>query len=148
MVDSIEPILALHWLNSILTTDGELNDPVTGVRGWHEIAPANVLSPYGIVRQLTGAADLLALDYGGENETIWVPCIMQVIIYDRVATNYSRIGPLAARAYSLLQRASGTTPLGVVYATRRTLVRVGPEPVGDAVERFAEQQFTLEARSE
>jgi hypothetical protein len=147
VVAGIEPVLALKWLYGLLTPDPVLSHPVTGVKEWHEVAPSGVKSPFGIVRQLTGSEDLLALAFDGPNERIWVPVIMQVIIYDRVAQNYSRVEPLAARAYTLLHRASDTLPFGIIYASRRTLVRSGTDAVGDAVERFIEQQFTLDALS-
>lgn len=146
-----EPMLALNFIQSILVPDSVLGNPVTGIgTRWHTPTVVGEKSPYGIVRQLTGAADLTALDDGEPTGvSIWTPVIMQVILYDRERSDYTRIDPLAQRVFELLQRQSGTLPgQGIVYGSHRTYIKASFEPDGDAVIRFIEQQFTMEVRSE
>ena len=142
----MEPILVLRWLNGILVPDPVLAHPSTGVVGkFHMVPPANADSPYGIVRQHSGAADLTAVDYG---TTIWVPVVVQVNLYDRVRGDFSLLEPLASRVYELLHAASGATADGIVYGSRRVLVHTGAVPLGNVIERFIEQHFAIEAKSE
>lgn len=141
-----EPVLILRWLNSILTTDSVLNHSVTGVKGqFHRVAPANALSPFGIVRQETAAEDLTGLDGGG---LIWVPVVMQVNLYDRVRGDLSVIDPLAARIYTLLHAQVANVSGGIVFSSRRLTIRAGQEQLGDLIEQFIEQRFSIEAKAE
>lgn len=139
----IEPLVALHWLNSVLVPDSVLSTGLVG--GWHEIAPAGVRYPFGIARQETASADQYGLDNGG---LIWVPMTFQANVYERDKDNYSRIGPLADRVYELLQGGIATTADGIIYSCYRTKVQAGIQTIGDLKERYINQNFTIEAVGE
>jgi hypothetical protein len=142
----IEPVIALKWLNSILTTDAVLTNPVTGVLGgWHKFPlPGGLRSPFGMVRQHTSSQDLTALDYGSK---IWVPLILQVNLYDRERNTFDRISPLAQRVYEILHGAQGQLAGGIVYDCYRVQVHADTEQLGQITENFITQQFAIDALS-
>ena len=145
MTSVTEPILTMRWLNSILVTDSVLSNPSTGVRGgFHLVPPLGVKSPFGIVRQETAAADLTALDGGG---LIWVPQIFQVNLYERERGDYTRLDPLAARIYSLLHAQIAENAEGIIFECYRQSVYAFYDNVGEVIERFINQKFTIEARA-
>jgi hypothetical protein len=148
---SVEPIVALRWMLDILRGDATLAAGVTG--GWARVAAAGVLSPFGIIRQMTGAADLYGLDGAGEvdgwrGEPLYVPLIMQTNLYDREQGDLLRIDPLADRVHYLLQRQQGEIPFtGLVYTCRRVRIKAGENVLGQYVEQYIEQQWELHVKS-
>ena len=138
-----EPILARKFLNSILVPDPVLAAGLPG--GWHELAPAGVASPYGIVRQHMSGRDETGLNNGG---LIWVPLVFQVNVYDRVRQNFNRLDPLADQIYSLLQAINGNHADGIIYGCYRIEVDANFQVIGDVVERYILQKYQIDARSE
>lgn len=139
----VEPVLILGWLSTVLKGDAFLNANLTG--GWHlfpiEGSPA---SPFGMVRMHTAAPDLTGLNNG---QTIWLPTVFQVNVYDRVRHDFTRLDPLAGRIFELLHASQGQNANGIIYDVYRVQIHADSEPIGQVTEYFITQQFAIDAKS-
>lgn len=140
-----ESVLALRWLNSLLAPELAPGHSLAGLLGgFHTIPPVGVLSPYGVVRGFTAAEDLTGLDNA---VLIWSPQLIQVNVYDRKQNSYSRLEPLAAAIYTLLNAQNGVLANGVVYGCMRIRTYADVTVVDDVQERAINQQFQVQAQA-